>query len=102
MACSRKLNRFDVLNAKEYAVIANEWLKNQGLDPYFNVDQVQNPGTDWQDVIFRTSPLHNHTITFTGSSEKTRYSLSGNYYDQEGILINSGVKKRIYAIKFRP
>ncbi len=89
----KEVNRFDVLDAKEYAVIANEWLKNQGLDPYFNVDQVQNPGTDWQDVIFRTSPLHNHTITFTGSSEKTMYSLSGNYYDQEGILLNSGVKR---------
>lgn len=89
----KEVNRFDVLNAKEYAIIANEWLKNQGLDPYFNVDQIQNPGTDWQDVIFRTAPIHNHTITFTGSSEKTRYSFSGNYYDQEGILISTGVKR---------
>lgn len=88
-----EVNRFDVLNAKEYGVIANEWLRNQGLDPYFNIDEIQNPGTDWQDVVFRTAPLHNHTITFTGSSEKTRYSLSGNYYDQEGILLNSGVKR---------
>lgn len=87
------INRFDVLNAKEYAIIANEWLKNKGLDPYFNVDQVQNPGTDWQDVIMRNAPLHNHTITFTGSSEKTRFSVSGNYYDQEGILLDSGVKR---------
>ena len=89
----QEVNRFDVLEAKDYAIIANEWLKNQGLDPFFNVDQVQNPGTDWQDVIFRNSPIHNHTVTFTGSSEKTRYSFSGNYYDQEGILLNSGVKR---------
>lgn len=89
----QEINRFDVLDAKEYAIIANEWLKNKGLDPYFNVDQVQNPGTDWQDVIMRNAPLHNHTITFTGSSAKTRFSVSGNYYDQEGILLNSGVKR---------
>ncbi|WP_072999856.1 TonB-dependent receptor [Mariniphaga anaerophila] len=93
LGMQQEVNRFDVLNAKEYAVIANEWLKNQGLEQYFNVDQVQNPGTDWQDVVFRTAPLHNHTITFTGSSEKTQYSVSGNYYDQEGILLNSGVKR---------
>ncbi len=86
-------NQYDVLDAKQYATIANEWLKNQGLDPFFNVDQVQNPGTNWQDVIFRTAPVNNHTITFTGSSEKTRFSLSGNYYDQDGLLINSGVKR---------
>ena len=85
--------RYDLLDAKEYAVIANEWLKNGGKAPYFNVDEVQNPGTDWQDAVLRTAPIQNHTITFSGSSDKTRYSLSGNYYDQEGILINSGVKR---------
>jgi TonB-linked SusC/RagA family outer membrane protein len=85
--------RYDLLDAREYAVIANEWLKNEGLEPYFNIDQVENPGTDWQDAVLRTAPIHNHTITLSGSSEKTRYSLSGNYYDQEGILINSGVKR---------
>lgn len=89
----QEVNRFDVLEAKDYAIIANEWLKNQEMDPYFNVDQIQNPGTDWQDEIFRNAPIQNHTLTFTGSSDKTRYSLSGNYYDQEGILINSGVKR---------
>jgi len=89
----KEINRYDLLDAKEYAIIANEWLKNDGKEPFFNVDQVQNPGTDWQDAIFRTAPINNHTITFSGSSEKTRFSFSGNYYDQDGILINSGVKR---------
>jgi len=89
----QEVNRFDVLEAKDYAIISNEYLKNQGLEPYFNVDQVQNPGTDWQDVIFRNAPVQNYTVTFTGSSDKTKYSLSGNYYDQEGIIISSGVKR---------
>ena len=85
--------RFDMLNAKQYAVVANEWLKNAGEAPYFNVDEVKNPGTDWQDAIFRSAPVQNHTLTFSGSSEKSNYSLSGNYYNQEGIIINSGVQK---------
>lgn len=87
------INRYDLLNAKEYAVIANEWLKNEGLEQFFNVDEVQNPGTDWWDAIFRPAPVHNHTITFSGSSKKGRYSISGNYYDQEGIIENSGVTR---------
>ena len=85
--------RYDLLNAKQYATVANEWLKNGGLPPYFNVDEVQNPGTDWQDVVLRTAPIQDHTISFSGSSDKTRYALSGNYFGQEGILINSGVKR---------
>jgi TonB-linked SusC/RagA family outer membrane protein len=85
--------RYKVLDAKQYATVANEWLKNSNLPPYFNVDTVKNPGTDWQDVIFRETPIQNHTVTFTGSSEKTRYSLSGNYYGQEGIIMNTGIKR---------
>ncbi len=87
--------RYDLLNAQEYAIIANEWLRNGNLDPFFSDEEIANlgEGTDWQDAILRTAPIHNHTITFSGSSEKTRYSLSGNYYDQDGIIINSGVKR---------
>ncbi|PPL03401.1 TonB-linked outer membrane protein, SusC/RagA family [Parapedobacter indicus] len=85
--------RYDLMDAREYAIIANEWLKNEGQEPYFDLDEVQSPGTDWQDVVLRTAQIQDHTLTFSGASEKTQYSLSGNYYDQDGILINTGVKR---------
>ncbi len=85
--------RYDLLKPKQYAEVANEWMRNSSLTPYFNVDTVNENGTDWQDVIFRTAPVQNHTITFSGSSEKTRYSLSGNYYKQDGIIFNSGIQR---------
>ena len=85
--------KYKMLDPKQYAVVANEWLKNSNLQPYFNPDTVKIPGTDWQDVIFRVAPVQNHTVSFTGSSEKTRYSLSGNYFQQEGIIFNSGTKR---------
>jgi TonB-linked SusC/RagA family outer membrane protein len=90
--------RYKVLDAKQYATVANEWLKNSNLPPYFNVDTVKTPGTDWQDVIFRVTPIQNHTVTFSGSSEKTRYSLSGNYYGQEGIIMNTGIKRGSFRL----
>lgn len=89
----QEIKRYKMLDAKQYAEVANEWLRNGNLEPHFNVNQVQNPGTNWQNEIFRIAPLHNHTITFSGASQSTRYSLSGNYYDQEGIIIHSGVKR---------
>lgn len=89
----QETKRYDLLNAKEYAIIANEWLRNGGQPPFFNVDEVENPGTDWQDAVLRSAPIQDHTITFSGTSEKTRYSFSGNYFAQDGILINSGVKR---------
>lgn len=91
----KEINRYKVLTAKQYAIVANEWLKNEGLDPYFSQHQIDSlgKGTDWQDVIFQTAPVQSHTLTFSGGENKTRYSLSGNYFDQEGIVKNSSAKR---------
>lgn len=90
--------RYHVLDAKQYAMIVNEWFKNGGEEPYFDLEEINGPGTDWQDAIFRTAPIQNHTLTFSGSSDKTNYSLSGNYFKQEGIIINSGVQKGSFRL----
>ncbi len=87
------INRYELLDAKEYAIVANEWLKNGGLAPFFDLNEVENPGTDWWDAIVRSAPVQNHTVTFSGGSQKGRYSISGNYYNQEGIIKNSGVER---------
>jgi len=91
-------NRYELLDAKQYAEVANEWMKNSGKEPYFNLNDVQNPGTDWQDFIFRNAMINNHTLTFSGSAQKTRFSLSGNYYNQEGIIEYTGVKKGSFRL----
>ncbi|AGA78742.1 SusC/RagA family TonB-linked outer membrane protein [Echinicola vietnamensis] len=42
--------------------------------------------TDWYDEIMSTAPIQNHTLTFSGGSAKTRYSIGGSYFSQEGLL----------------
>ena len=86
------LKKYQVLNSKQYATIVNEYMKNEGLQPYFT-EQMLTLDTDWQDVIFRTAPVQNHTVTFSGGSEKTVYNISGDIYTQDGIIRNSSVKK---------
>ena len=49
--------------------------------------------TDWQDEIFKHALMTTHTLTLSGGSEDVRYFVSGNYLDQEGVVINSGFKK---------
>ncbi len=88
-----EINRYKVLDARQYATVANEFAKNEGLTPFYDLDTVQNPGTDWQDLIFRTAPIQSHTVTFSGGSESTRYAFSTNYYQQDGLIINTGVKR---------
>ena len=60
--------------------------------PYLN-GQAGLTNTDWQDEIFRTGLLKSHTLSFSGGSDKVRYFVSGNYLDQEGVVISSGFKK---------
>jgi TonB-linked SusC/RagA family outer membrane protein len=89
----KETKRYDVLNAKQYAIVANEWLKNQGLPAYFDLNEIQGEGTDWQDVVFRTGQVQNHSLTFSGGTDKSAYSLAGNFYDQNGIIFNSSAKR---------
>ncbi|MCB9264286.1 MAG: TonB-dependent receptor [Lewinellaceae bacterium] len=86
------IGRFDLLKAPEYAVLVNDFLENNGQTPFFTSIPTE-PGTDWQDVIFRTARLQNHTITFSKGSDKTNYSLSGNFFEQEGVIISTGVQR---------
>ncbi|MBE7171487.1 MAG: TonB-dependent receptor [Williamsia sp.] len=49
--------------------------------------------TDWQDAIYRSAPIQNHTLSASGGSDKFQYYISGNYFDQRGIVIASGYKR---------
>ncbi len=49
--------------------------------------------TDWQDEIFRTARIENHSISASGGSEKMKYYASMEYFNQDGIILNSGFKR---------
>lgn len=54
---------------------------------------------DWQDETFKRAPVQTYDIAFRGGTKNMRYSLSGSYFNQEGIIVNSGYEKyqgRIY------
>lgn len=50
-------------------------------------------GTDWQAAAFRTAPMQSHSISLQAGSERTKLSISGNYFNQEGILYNTDFKR---------
>jgi TonB-linked SusC/RagA family outer membrane protein len=89
-----------LLNAREYATFINEARINGGGAAYFDGSTAARPlpeslgeGTDWQDEVFRTAPIQSYQLSFTGGETKTRYAISGNYYDQQGIILNSYFKR---------
>lgn len=56
------------------------------------------PFTDWQDLLYRQAPIQNYQLSASGGTENARYYLSGNYQNQEGIVINSGFKKYAFRL----
>ena len=47
---------------------------------------IPEPNTDWYSEILRPAPITNHSLDFSGGTEKAKYSLGGNYFLQDGIM----------------
>ena len=49
--------------------------------------------TDWEDELLRTGIATNHNLSFSGGTPATQYRASLNYFDQQGVVISSGLKR---------
>ena len=89
-----------MLNAQQFAALNNEMLTNgnQTINPAFaNPDSI-GVGTNWLGALFRTAPMQNYSLAYSGGSDKYNYYVSGSVLDQKGIVINTGYKR--YTAQF--
>ena len=82
-------NRLDLLDADGFAEYQNMIRANSGNTPYAQGEF----NTDWQDEIYRSGSTQNHQLSVSGGTDNVNYYLSGTYFDQEGIVINSNFEK---------
>ncbi|MGZ3873257.1 MAG: SusC/RagA family TonB-linked outer membrane protein [Mucilaginibacter sp.] len=111
-------NSFDVLPLNEWMQVRNEagqeqWDFDNHVFPYgtttvaeaiatsgpyrklYTQNAINNVGrgTDWLALVTRNGMTQQHNISVTGGTKTTKYLISGNYYDQDGIVKNSGLKR---------
>ncbi|AFK05257.1 TonB-dependent receptor plug [Emticicia oligotrophica DSM 17448] len=84
------------------ALPANYTYTNDINDPNlgktaFNITKANKEGTDWQHVIFGPAKIQNYQLGATGGSKNGKYSISGNYFDQDGILQYTSYKR--YSVR---
>lgn len=113
-------NRPEVLNAKEYMAVEDlAWANMQKYDPvgwaagrwaYLNpklrrtdprvFDSQGNPlyDTDWFKESSQNKLSQNHQLGFNGGNERTQYSFSLGYRDDQGLIKTSYMKR--YAGRF--
>jgi TonB-dependent starch-binding outer membrane protein SusC len=84
-------------NAAEYKTLFNEMVANDNAGLAQNNPLIKSPipdsipmaNTNWLGAIFRTAPVQDHELSISGGNEKTQYSVSGNFFKQNGIILNS-------------
>ena len=93
----KPIKLWPLLSAGEFAQVCNERADALGYARIYTDDQVadyeKNGGTDWQDLIFRTACGEEVQLDYSGGNNNITYFLSGNYINQDGIIINSDYKR---------
>lgn len=79
--------KLDMLNAGEW----REYVAT--FNPDFVAELDPTIDTDWQEEVLRTAPIQNHELSITGGEQRTRYFISGRYFNQEGIVLGSAYEK---------
>lgn len=86
------IKKLPLLNAQQWAELKNDARIDAGKAPAFTDAEIATlgEGTDWQSEAFRSAPIQSHTVSLSSGSERSNLIFSGNYFDQEGVLINTG------------
>lgn len=57
------------------------------LNPYYN------NSTDWQSYFYRNTYNQTHNVNISGGERVFNYKVNMNYYDENGIIANTGFKR---------
>ena len=75
-----------LLNATEYALLANEAFAANGEPLPFPSVAGLGQGTNWQRQAFESAPIYSIDYTLNKGTEKSTYSLGLSVLDQDGIV----------------
>ena len=90
---SSAAKKLDFLNAQQFTELYNELNASSPLS-------APNVNYDWQDAALRNAFTQDHQISFTGGDEISRYSISGGFKDQQGIIIGTDLKRYTGRINY--
>lgn len=76
-----------------------EYLNDLNVFSPFELEAIENQSfVDWEDLILEDAFLQSHALSLSAGSEKTKVFSSINYFDQAGIIPNSGFKRGTFKL----
>lgn len=68
---------------------------NYDNGPIYQIVKANQQGTDWYKEITRVAPIQYHNLTLSGGSESAKYNVGLSYYNQQGIILATYLKRYI-------
>jgi TonB-linked SusC/RagA family outer membrane protein len=87
--------RLELLNSTEYLEFFNESASNDGYGEnyYGEIGVADSVSADWQEAVLRSAPVSSSELAVSGGDQRLAYRISGNWFDQEGIVRASGYRR---------
>ncbi|RZK22950.1 MAG: TonB-dependent receptor, partial [Hymenobacter sp.] len=92
-------------NAQQYATLVTEAYANENAAVPTDYTALLNSalqggatGTDYQKLVLQKGLITNYSLSASGGTEQNRYLISGNYFQQNGIVQQSGLKKYVVRL----
>lgn len=91
----RPWNKPDMVNSTEWYHIVKEGKSSFRLEE--PADDTLHT-TDWFDEIIRVAPMQNYNLSISGGTEVSKYMVSTNYFQQDGIVKNTSYDRITFRI----
>ncbi len=89
IALQTRISKLNMMNLSEFATYQNQLYAEGFSDDEYVNPELLGEGTDWQDAVTRDAFMHNHAVSLSGGTEKTKYAASVGYSGQDGMIISS-------------
>lgn len=80
----------DFLNGQEFIAYRKQLELNDATG--FTIEE-PSVSTDWQDLSLNPGAIQDYGLSISGGTEDSKYYISGNVFDQDGILVGSDFRR---------
>lgn len=90
-------NNLRLMNSAQKLDYEVNYDRPDGMNPFgwtvFEIDSLKKIDNRLDRVLFRQGKTQQHQLSVSGGNDKTRFYLSGSVFDQEGIVLTTGLKR---------
>ncbi|HET6767432.1 MAG TPA: TonB-dependent receptor [Chitinophagaceae bacterium] len=90
-------NKLRLMNSAEKLDYEVNYDRPDGMNPFgwtqTEIDSLSKIDNKLDEILFKKGKTQQHQLSLSGGNDKTRFYISGSIFDQEGIVISTGLKR---------